>query len=54
MRDHLAEGGIILAATHGPLGLDGAKELRWKGRMTALARCSCATCGSRCASAAAR
>jgi heme exporter protein A len=28
MRDHLAEGGIILAATHGPLGLDGARELR--------------------------
>lgn len=28
MRDHLAEGGAILAATHGPLGLDGARELR--------------------------
>jgi heme exporter protein A len=28
MRGHLASGGIILAATHGPLGLDGAKELR--------------------------
>jgi heme exporter protein A len=28
MRNHLAGGGIILAATHGPLGLDGAKELR--------------------------
>jgi heme exporter protein A len=28
MREHLAGGGLILAATHGPLGLDGAKELR--------------------------
>jgi heme exporter protein A len=28
MRTHLAGGGLILAATHGPLGLDGAKELR--------------------------
>ena len=27
MRDHLAGGGIILAATHGPLGID-ARELR--------------------------
>jgi heme exporter protein A len=27
MRDHLAGGGIILAATHGPLQLDGAREL---------------------------
>jgi heme exporter protein A len=28
MRGHLAEGGIILAATHGPLPLPGAQELR--------------------------
>lgn len=28
MRHHLAQGGAILAATHGPLGLDGARELR--------------------------
>ena len=28
MRDHLAQGGAILAATHGPLGLDGAREVR--------------------------
>jgi heme exporter protein A len=28
MRSHLAGGGIIVAATHGPLGLDGAAELR--------------------------
>ncbi len=28
MRAHLASGGAILAATHGPLGLDGARELR--------------------------
>jgi heme exporter protein A len=28
MRAHLAGGGLILAATHGPVGLDGAKELR--------------------------
>jgi heme exporter protein A len=28
MRGHLAAGGIIVAATHGPVGLMGAKELR--------------------------
>src|SRR5580704_3338127 len=28
MQAHLGGGGIILAATHGPLGLDGAQELR--------------------------
>jgi heme exporter protein A len=28
MRQHLAEGGLILAAAHGPIGLDDAKELR--------------------------
>ncbi len=28
MRAHLSGGGLILAATHGPVGLDGAKELR--------------------------
>jgi heme exporter protein A len=28
MRAHLTEGGAILAATHGPLGLDSARELR--------------------------
>lgn len=28
MRDHLAAGGLIVAATHGPIGLDGARELR--------------------------
>jgi heme exporter protein A len=28
MREHLAGGGIIAAATHGPVGLDGARELR--------------------------
>jgi len=27
MQSHLAEGGLILAATHGPLGLNGAEEL---------------------------
>jgi heme exporter protein A len=31
MRAHLAGGGLIVAATHGPLGLDGAKELRIGG-----------------------
>lgn len=31
MRDHLASGGIIVAATHGPLGIDGARELRLSG-----------------------
>jgi heme exporter protein A len=28
MRGHRAGGGIVVAATHGPIGLDGAKELR--------------------------
>jgi heme exporter protein A len=28
MREHLADGGLILAATHAPLGLEGARELR--------------------------
>ncbi len=28
MRDHLSGGGIVLAATHAPLGLEGAIELR--------------------------
>src|SRR5712691_891182 len=28
MRAHRAGGGLILAAAHGPIGLDGAKELR--------------------------
>ena len=28
MRQHLAGGGLIVAAAHGPIGLDGAKELR--------------------------
>jgi heme exporter protein A len=28
MRSHLVEGGLIIAATHGPLGLDGTRELR--------------------------
>jgi len=28
MRRHLADGGLILSATHSPLGLEGAKELR--------------------------
>ncbi len=37
MRAHLAGGGLILAATHGPIGLEGVKELRLGGRgMTAL------------------
>jgi heme exporter protein A len=31
MRTHTAAGGMILAATHGPIGLDGAKELRLGG-----------------------
>jgi ABC-type transport system involved in cytochrome c biogenesis ATPase subunit len=28
MRSHLTDGGLILAATHAPLGLAGAQELR--------------------------
>ncbi|RWM91568.1 MAG: heme ABC exporter ATP-binding protein CcmA [Mesorhizobium sp.] len=31
MREHLEEGGIIIAATHLPLGIEGAKELRMTG-----------------------
>jgi heme exporter protein A len=31
MRAHLGGGGLILAATHGPLGLDGAQELKLGG-----------------------
>jgi heme exporter protein A len=31
MRTHLADGGMILAAVHGPIGLTGAKELRLGG-----------------------
>ena len=31
MRSHLSGGGMILAATHGPIGLDNAKELRLGG-----------------------
>jgi heme exporter protein A len=31
MRSHLADGGMILAATHGPIGLESAKELRLGG-----------------------
>jgi heme exporter protein A len=31
MRAHLAGGGLLLAATHGPLGLEGAVELRLGG-----------------------
>jgi heme exporter protein A len=28
MRAHLDSGGLIVAATHGPLGLDGTRELQ--------------------------
>jgi len=31
MRGHLGSGGIILAATHAPIGLEGVKELRLNG-----------------------
>jgi len=31
MRSHLSGGGMILAATHGPIGLENAKELRLGG-----------------------
>ena len=31
MRDHLAGGGLIVAATHAPLGLDGAASMRLEG-----------------------
>jgi ABC-type transport system involved in cytochrome c biogenesis ATPase subunit len=32
MRTHLTDGGLILAATHGTIGLESARELRL-GRM---------------------
>ncbi|MGA7971161.1 MAG: heme ABC transporter ATP-binding protein CcmA, partial [Pseudolabrys sp.] len=28
MRDHLASGGMIVAATHGPIGLEAPREMR--------------------------
>ncbi|MDE3177115.1 MAG: heme ABC exporter ATP-binding protein CcmA [Pseudomonadota bacterium] len=31
MREHLAQGGIVVAATHAPLGLEGAREIRLEG-----------------------
>jgi heme exporter protein A len=31
MRAHLATGGVVIAATHAPLGLDGAKSVRLEG-----------------------
>jgi heme exporter protein A len=31
MRGHLGAGGLIIAATHGPLGLEGTKELKMGG-----------------------
>ena len=31
MRAHLAGGGLMIAATHGPIGLEGTKELRMGG-----------------------
>jgi heme exporter protein A len=31
MRDHLSAGGLVMAATHAPLGIDGATELRLGG-----------------------
>lgn len=31
MRDHLAGGGMIIAATHGPLGLESGRELKLGG-----------------------
>lgn len=35
MRQHLAGGGLILAATHGPIGLESARELRLDGAIGA-------------------
>ena len=40
MRTHLAEGGLILAATHGPLGLEATRELRLDAFGGALAKSS--------------
>lgn len=38
MRSHLAGGGLILAATHGALGLEGAQELRLDPMTSSLAQ----------------
>jgi heme exporter protein A len=38
MAQHLAGGGMILAAVHGPIGLEGAKELRLDPRHSPLAQ----------------
>ena len=37
MRAHLDDGGIVVAATHLPLGLEGASELALRGRPLMLA-----------------
>ena len=49
MRDHLALGGMIIAATHEPLGLEDARELPLGGRPHERADprlIRCASCGS--------
>ena len=56
MRAHLAGGGLIVAATHGPIGLDGRPGIAAGGRRVSRARPPfwSATCGSPSGSAAAR
>ena len=57
MRGHLAGGGMIVAAAHGPIGLERARELKlgWhRDNERAFRPHSSATCGSPFASAAAR
>ena len=54
MRQHLAGGGLIVAAAHGPIGLDRAKRAAaGRCRMSALAALFVREFGWRCASAAA-
>ena len=55
MRRHLTSGGMIVAAAHGAIGLERARELKMgPNNDRALSPSCCATCGSRCASAAVR
>ena len=54
MNEHLGSGGIVIAATHQPLGIEGAKALRLGGRSNPDRASSSATSDSASAPAAAR
>jgi heme exporter protein A len=44
MRAHLTEGGLLIAATHQPLGLEGARELRLEGTTASTITANQGTC----------